>query len=153
MSVSPSENRPIVLANSSTKSRAYFRTLRWQGRRQCPACQYWRKLYRLDDGRFKCAQFHNRFSEWTGTYLERLRIPLHELAHLLYLFTLGVPSYRSQRYVGVSLKTAQKVYTTIRQSLYDQGLIQLTTDRLSGEVELDETMSVSYTHLTLPTKA
>ena len=129
-----------MLANSCTKSRAYFRTLRWQGRRHCPACQYWRKLYRLDDGRFKCAQCHYRFSEWTGTYLERLRIPLHELAHLLYLFTLGVPSYRSQRYVGVSLKTAQKVYTTIRQSLYDQGLIQLTTDRLSGEVELDETM-------------
>ena len=90
MSVSPSENRPIVLANSCTKSRAYFRTLRWQGRRHCPACQYWRKLYRLDDGRFKCAQCHYRFSEWTGTYLERLRIPLHELAHLLYLFTLLV---------------------------------------------------------------
>ena len=140
MSVSPSKNRPIVLANSCTKSRADFRTLRWHGRRHFSACQYWRKLYRLDDGRFKCAQCHYRFSEWTGTYLERLRIPLHELAHLLYLFTLGVPSYRSQRYVGVSPKTAQKVYTTIRQSLYDQSLIQLTTDRLSGEVELDETM-------------
>ena len=85
MSVSPSKNRPIVLANSCTKSSAYFRTLRWQGRRHCPACQYWRKLYRLDDGRFKCAQCHYRFSEWTGTYLERLRIPLHELAHLLYI--------------------------------------------------------------------
>jgi transposase len=140
MSELPSEISPIVLANSGTKSRVYFRTLRWQGRRRCPSCQHWRKLYRLDDSRFKCAQCQYRFGEWTGTYLERLRIPFDELAHLLYLFTLGVPSYRSQRYVNVSLKTAQKVYTTIRQSIYDANLVQATVDPLSGEVELDETM-------------
>ena len=38
-------NRLFLLFNSVTKSEAYFRARRWQGRRYCPRCKYQRKIY------------------------------------------------------------------------------------------------------------
>lgn len=86
--------QPLELANSCKKSEAYFRAQRWGGKRYCPGCGYRRKLYSLSDGRFQCARCSFKFREFTGTYLENLRIGFDELSHLLYLFVLGVPSYR-----------------------------------------------------------
>jgi transposase len=130
---------PLSLANSVTKSRLYFRHLRWQGKRRCPRCNA-RKIYQLKESRFKCSRCSFRFQEFTGTYLETLQIPFNELSHLLYLFVLGVPSYRCRRYFSVSLKTAQKVYTLFRQAIYDHSLKQLEELILAGEIEMDETM-------------
>jgi len=64
--------RPLTLSNSCTKREAYFRALRWKGKRQCPSCHYKRKIYTLHDGRFKCPRCSSRFREFSGTYLERL---------------------------------------------------------------------------------
>lgn len=131
---------PISLANDCTKSEAYFRAVRWQGKRYCPNCSFRRKLYRLQDGRIKCARCNFRFHEFTRTYLESLRIPFNELSHLLYLFVLGVPAYRCHRYLNVSLKTAQKVYLIFRQAIYDYLAEQLEQMILSGEIEMDESL-------------
>lgn len=83
--------KPFLLFNSAQKSRAYFRALRWEGKRYCFKCQNKRKIYRLKDGRLECSRCHFRFGEFTGTYLESINIPFNELSHLLYLFVLGVP--------------------------------------------------------------
>lgn len=131
---------PVSLIINSKKSRSCFRAARWQGKRHCPRCQYQRKLYRLGSRYFKCARCQTRFHEFTGTYLESVQIPFGELTHLLYLFVLGVPSYRCRHYLTTSLKTAQKVYTLFRQAIYDHSIAVLEALRLSGEVELDETM-------------
>jgi len=131
---------PLFLANSCKKSEAYFRALRWQGKRYCPRCKYSRKIYHLKDGRFKCGRCSFKFQEFTGAYLETLPIPFNELSHLLYLFVLGVPAYRCRGYLSVSLKTAQKVYPLIRQAIYDHLMEQLEELLLAGEIEMDETM-------------
>jgi transposase len=131
---------PVTLSNSCTKSEAYFRALRWQGRRHCPRCNYNRKLYALLDGRYKCPHCSFKFKEFTGTYLEDTRMPLNELSHLLYLFVLGVPSYRCRRYLSVALKTAQRTYTTFRHTIYDHLLVSFHEMVLAGEIEMDESM-------------
>ena len=132
--------QPLELANSCKKSETYFRAQRWGGKRYCPGCGYRRKLYSLSDGRFQCARCSFKFREFTGTYLENLRIGFDELSHLLYLFVLGVPSYRCRVYLSVSLKTAQKLYTLFRQAIYDHCMIQLREIMLEGEIEVDESM-------------
>ena len=129
---------PISLANDSTKSEAYFRATRWKGRRYCPKCLYRRKVYRLGDGRYKCRRCSYRFRDFTGTYLQAVWIPFKDVAHLLYLFVLGVPAHGSRRYVDVSPKTARKVYSTFRRAIYDRAVGELEACIASGEIEVGE---------------
>lgn len=132
--------QPVKLLSSRTKSETYFRALRWQGKRHCPACNFKRKLYSLPEGRFQYARCSFKFSDFSGTYLERLRIPFDELAHILYLFVLGVPSYRARRYINTALKTAQRLYLVFRHAIYDACIQQMTQSILDGEIEVDESM-------------
>lgn len=132
--------RPVTLINSCKKSEVFFRALRWHGKRHCPKCHYSRKIYRLNKGRYKCPRCSCRFREFTGTYLENIRIPFDELSHLLYLFVLGVPSYRCRNYFAISLKTAQRVFTIFRQAIHDHSMVRLHELVLDGEIEIDESM-------------
>lgn len=127
----------VSLFTSLSKSRTFFRHARWQGRRYCIRCKN-RKIYRLRNDRFKCSRCSFKFQEFTGTYLEDIHIPLNELAHLLYLFVLGVPAYRLRQYVPVSLKTIHKAYTIFREAIYDQSLKEV--EAFSGTIEMDEAM-------------
>jgi transposase len=94
----------------------------------------------LKDNRLKCKNCNYKFSDFTGTYLGRLKIPLNEVAHILYLFTLGVPAYRMNKYIESSLKTIHKVFTIIREAIYYETALELKKANISGEIEMDETM-------------
>ncbi|MGA7900404.1 MAG: transposase, partial [Nitrososphaeraceae archaeon] len=98
------ESSPIELAGSVTKSRIYFRHVRWKGRRRCPRCGY-RLLYHLKDRRFGCKRCRYKFGELTGTYIGEFYFSPDVLAHLLYLYALGVPAYRilvgKKHYIGI----------------------------------------------------
>jgi len=131
--------KPYAIINSTRKSYTFFKRCRWEKRRQCPKCKY-SGLWKLKDSRFKCKRCNYKFNDFTGTYLGKLNIPINEIAHILYLFVLGVPGYRMEQYIGVSLKTIHKIFTIIRQSIYDQAVAELKEANISGEVELDETM-------------
>lgn len=131
--------QPFELASSLSKSEAYFRHLRWGGRRTCPRCHE-RRLYRLQDGRYRCARCRYSFGDFTGTYLGQSRIRRDVLAHLLYLFVLGVPAYRAGPYVPVSLSTVERTFRLFRQAIYDRSVEKLQSLNLAGEFELDETM-------------
>ena len=128
---------PIELAASRSRSVAFFRHLRWGGRRRCPRCRS-PHLFPVRRHRFRCARCRYEFGEFTGTYLGRLRIPLEVVAHLLYLFVLGVPAYRVRWYVPISLATVERTFRIFRSALYDRSLEELEALRLSGELELDE---------------
>jgi len=131
---------PLVLCNDNKKSRVYFRARRWEGKRQCPRCDFQRKIYHLDNEKYRCKRCQYTFSEFTGTYLERIRISFSELAHLLYLFALGVPAWRGRQYLSVNINTAQRYYRLFRQAIYDHCMETLKETALSGEIEMDETM-------------
>lgn len=132
------EKELFSLFKSCTIAKAYFRAKKWQGRRRCPACSFERKTYRLNDGLFKCGRCRRTFTDFTGTRLERLRVPLNTLAYLLHLFVLGVPAMRVHRETGMNIKTVERIFRLFRQAIYDDSLIEL--QKLSGQLELDETM-------------
>lgn len=138
-------SHPIKLAGSVTKSWAYFRHVRWKGRRQCPRCGY-RLLYYLGDERFGCKNV-------VGTNLESSQelilerefyFSLDTLTHLLYLYALGVPAYRIRFfYIPLSLATIERSFRIFRQqSIYDESLQKVKEElkKLSGEIEIDEAL-------------
>lgn len=126
---------PVKLANSVTKSRVYFRHARWDGKRKCPKCNY-RIIYQISE-KYRCKRCWYKFDDFTGTYLAKIRIPLNVIAHLLYLFALGVPAYRIRFYIDVSVKTIEHAFRVFREAIYDSSVTDMV---LSGKLELDEAM-------------
>ena len=127
----------LTVINSESRGRSLFRSRRWVGKPVCLRCSA-SELYRLATGQYRCKACRYTFRDFTSTYLGELRIPLKEVSHLLYLFTLGVPSYRARRYGRCSLKTMQRTYTVFRRAIYSASLTQMK--RLGGEIELDEAL-------------
>jgi transposase len=66
------------------------------------------------------------------------------VVHLLYLFVLGVPANRIKQYTDISLKTVHRVFTIIREAIYEQALKELEEAQIHGEIEMDETMFGGY---------
>lgn len=132
------ENDLFRLYNSVTKSEAYFRARRWQGRRHCPRCKYQRKIYHLRDRKFRCPRCSFTFRDFTGTYLERIKIPFNLIVYLIHLFVLGVPAFRIVKELNINKKTIERFFRLIREVIYNYSLIELK--QLSGELEMDETM-------------
>lgn len=96
-----------------------FKNLRWlEGKKHCIRCDN-TVIYTLSTGRLRCKICGLTFGDFTGTYLGQLNIPADEIAHLLYLFSLGLPVYRCRHYLTISMKTAHKAYTLFRRAIYD----------------------------------
>lgn len=131
----------ISMFSSVTKSEVYFRHLKWQGRRQCPWCKC-RKIYRLSGGKFKCSKCRKLFTEFSGTYLSGIKIPLNHFVYLLDMFVLGVPVYRLLKRSSFSRSTIQRIFRLFRQAIYNNSLSELK--QLSGSLELDEAMFGGY---------
>lgn len=89
--------------------------------------------------RYCCKRCRYKFGECTITYLGKLKIHLNITAHLLYLFTLGVPAYRTRFYVPINLRTVEKAFRLFREAIYDFSLEELKgLKKLSGRLEIDE---------------
>src|SRR5215831_19776547 len=82
-------------------------------------------LYHLKDKRFGCRRCRYKFGELTGTYLGEFYISLDILAHLLYLYALGVTAYRIRFYLSISLTTIERTFRIFRQSIYNESLQKL----------------------------
>ena len=114
----------LELARNSQKSRLYFQQGRWCGKRKCPRCNY-RYINHLssydkrEERRYLCKGCRYVFSDFTCTYLARLKISFDIIFHLLYLFVLGVPAYRIRWYVSINLATIERTFRIFRQAIYD----------------------------------
>ena len=100
-------------------SARFFKDLRWpHGKKQCIRCAD-ESIYTLKTGRLRCKSCGLTFGDFTRTYIGQLNVPINEIAHLLYLFSLGLPVYRCRHYITISLKTAHRAYTVFRKAIYD----------------------------------
>lgn len=135
------ESMLISLISSMTKSKAFFVKQKWKGRRVCLRCNN-RKLWRLSNGKYRCSKCRFSFREFTGTYLERIKIPYNQLIYLIHLFVLGVPAFRIAKLSSTSKNTIERMFRLFRQAIYENSLNNL--QELSGELELDETMFGGY---------
>jgi transposase len=109
--------------------------MRWQGRRTCPRCQH-RRIHRIEN-RYRCKRCRYKFDDFTGTYLAKIRIAPNITSHMLYLFSLGVPAYRTRFHAGINLATVQHAFRVFRESIYDSSIVDL---KLSGKLEMDEAL-------------
>jgi transposase len=130
--------KPLTLLSSSYKSYQFLRSQRVT-KRYCPRCKT-KVFWKLKDRTFKCKKCFYKFNDFTKTYIGKIKIDYNEMVHLIYLFVLGVPGYRIRNYSEVSLKTIQKVYTTIRTAIYDTTVDEMKEAYFSGQIEMDETM-------------
>ena len=138
------EINPLELATNSQKSRLYFQQGRWSGKRKCPRCNY-RYINHLSScekrrRRYSCKRCRYVFSDFTCTYLARLKISFDIISHLLYLFVLGVPAYRIRWYVSINLATIERTFRIFRQAIYDSLILEIQNLKLSGEIEIDEAL-------------
>lgn len=75
---------------SFTRVERIFRAARFGDRTRSPECGYTRKLWRLEDGRWRCKRCRKQFGLLTGSPLARKRFSLLEIYELLHWFELGL---------------------------------------------------------------
>lgn len=116
----------------------YLDWLRWPDGFSCPRCTG-KVAWRLADGRWWCARCRRRVSATAGTIFHRTQTPLTVWFAAAWLMTAsknGVSAKTIHRLLGFgSYQTAWAMLHRYRSAMVRPG-----RDRLSGEVEVDETM-------------
>lgn len=102
---------------------------------KCPKCHY-ANSWKLSDGRRKCRRCRSVFS----LSLLGFRLSSYELQHLIEYFCLGVPAFRLRHVTPLSRQTIGKFFRFLRHLIYNQSIKEFEELRLSGAVEMDETM-------------
>ncbi|MBI4828427.1 MAG: IS1595 family transposase [Nitrospinae bacterium] len=122
------------LVRSENSALRHLRRARYKkGRVFCHACNG-RIVYRLAEGRYRCARCRHTFGPLTGTWIAQSRVGLTTWLWLVKLFELEVTAHQAALQAGVSYPTALRVFTTIRRAI-------LAGEELSvfrREVEADE---------------
>jgi len=122
------------LLNSEKKAGNYFNKLRWPEGVICPKCNS-RKISKLSDGRYKCWQCFNRFSDFSGTCLNHNRIPFRKILLLIKLFLMELTASKASKEVALSYKACLNFFDTCRRAIYDHNLPKQV--KFKGEIELD----------------
>ena len=106
------------------------------GHRICPRCGG-RKLYRLQDGRRRCARCRYTFHDFTGRWINHGRLTCIQWLSLIKLFELEVSTRKMADQMKIAYNTAYNAVRTIRYAIcaHDTGD---GMGLLSGEIELDE---------------
>lgn len=121
---------------SDTRIRSIFRAARFGGRTQCPRCGFARKLWQLEDGRWRCGRCRKRFGLLTDTWLSHTRFELAEIYELLFWFELELTDHGIARRVGTPYHRVHRFLLDLRRAIavFEDRSILL----LDGEVEVDE---------------
>lgn len=119
--------------------RTFMVGLRWPDGVRCPHCDSDRVTWLPSVRRWQCREKHakRQFTLKTGTLFEDSPLPLSKWLPALWLIVNcknGVSSYEIARDLGVTQKTAWFMGHRIRTMLHTGSF-----DKLSGEVEVDET--------------
>lgn len=129
----------IIYFASPDNCREYLVAHRWPNGVICPRCGSGNVLFQLKYNRWQCGSKHDlrQFTSKTGTIFEDSPLGLDKW--LLAMWQVvncknGVSSYEVHRAIGVTQKTAWFMDHRIRCAM---GMA--TPDKLSGEVEADET--------------
>lgn len=111
--------------------------LRWPNGPVCPSCEGTEHSYLSTRRVWKCKKCKKQFSVKVGTIFEDSAIPLDKWLASIWLVANsknGIASHELARSVGITQKSAWFVLHRIRLAMQTG-----TFDKLSGEVEMDET--------------
>src|SRR3954470_24373475 len=109
----------------------------------CPRCQTARRFKRYENKTrarhvWKCTSCTKKISPTAGTIFHKSSTSLHLWFYAMWIMTstrCGVSAKQLERELGVTYKTAWRMFNLIRNKLMDQDYV----GPLSGEVEMDET--------------
>ena len=121
---------------SVTKIDRIFCHAKFGSRKHCLRCQS-RKIYTLNDSRFKCSHCGYRFKLTTNSVLSKTRLPLHQWYELLHWFNYEFTAHKTAKELQANQRLVHRCFQKIRQTIHDYEEKQ--TKQFVGEVEVDET--------------
>jgi transposase len=84
--------------------------------RFCIRCRA-RKVYRIRRDRYRCGLCDYEFSDFTGRWLNSVKLPAKDWLWLVKLFELEISARKTSQQLGVSYPTVLKAFHLIRQSI------------------------------------
>jgi transposase len=125
-----------LIVNTENKARRYLRKFCWKnGHVFCSRCRSY-KVYRIRDKKFRCKNCGFTFHDFSGRWLNEVKISSKTWLWILKLFELEVSARKISQQVGLSYPTALKAVTMIRKSIVAH--TPEADDLLRGEIEMDE---------------
>jgi transposase len=123
----------IITENTA---RRFFTSLCWKNyRRFCSRCRSY-EIYRIAGKRFRCKRCKYTFHDFTGRWINNLRISCRDWLWIIKFFELELSARKICQQVGLSYPTVLKALNVIRMAI-----VANNTDSdhlLTGEIELDE---------------
>jgi len=103
--------------------------------RFCPRCRQ-RKLYRLADGRHRCARCNYSFREFSGRWINSGRLSGVQWLWIIKLFELEVSVRKMALQLGLCYRSVYAAVSAIRMAVLSHA--EDAGSLLGGEIELDE---------------
>jgi transposase len=114
----------------------FLRSLCWKNyRRFCTRCRSY-EIYRIVGKRFRCKRCKYTFHDFTGRWVNKVRISCRDWLWIIKLFELELSARKISQQVGLSYPTVLKAVTVIRMAIVANNSV--IEDLLGGEIELDE---------------
>jgi len=125
-----------LIVNTENRARRYLRKFCWKnGHVFCSRCRSY-KVYRIRNKKFRCKNCGYTFHDFSGRWLNKVKISSRTWLWILKLFELEVSARKISQQVGISYPTALKAVTAIRKSIVAH--TPEADDLLRGEIEMDE---------------
>ena len=124
------------LVRTENTARRYLAGLCWKNyRRFCIRCNSY-QIYRIIGKRLRCKRCQYTFHDFSGRWLNKLRISCQDWLWIIKLFELEMSARKIAQQIDLSYPTVLKAVTLIRKAIVANSVD--AADLLSGEVELDE---------------
>jgi len=120
---------------TENKARRYLSNLCWKNyRRFCIRCSNY-QIYWIIGKRFRCKPCGYTFHDFTGRWLNQLRINCRQWLWFIKLFELKLSAKKITEQIDLSYPTVLKALTLMRMSIVTSSP---DPKLLDGEIELDE---------------
>ena len=124
------------LLRTENTARRFLAKQCWKNyRRFCIRCNSY-KIYRIVGKRFRCKRCGYTFHDFSGRWLNRLRIDCQQWLWIIKLFELELSAKKIAEQLGLSYPTALKAAQVIRMAILANS--DDHPQLLDGEVEIDE---------------
>ena len=125
-----------TLIRTESTARRYLTKLCWKNyRRFCSRCHSY-EIYRIADKRFRCKRCTYTFHDFTGRWINKLRISCRDWLWIIKFFELELSARKNCQQVGLSYPTVLKAVNVIRMAIVANSTG--SDHLLTGEIELDE---------------
>src|SRR3972149_1118375 len=124
------------VGKTESRARLFFKKVCTKnGRIFCTRCRG-RKIYRIIGKRYRCKRCSYTFHDFSGRWINRLRISYKKWLWIIKLFELELSARKISRQTGLSYPTVLKAVNMIRAAIVATS--SDASDLLGGVVEMDE---------------